>query len=624
MSIQSKQSRLLRLGTAIVVLVLSSVAHAPKAAAAILRANVTGGVVEGVLSNDVASFKGIPFAAPPVGSLRWKAPEAVVPWTGTRKADAFAPPCAQGTGSYQQVNEDCLYLNVWSAAAAPDEKRPVMVWIHGGSLTGGATSSPDFDGTRFAQSGVVLVSIAYRLGPFGFLAHPDLSRESGRGSGAYGLQDQIAALKWVQQNIAKFGGDPTGVTIFGESAGGMSVSLLAGSPAARGLFHRAISQSGGVFAPPAQPGRGGGPLQSLAFAEGVGQEFLKDLGAADLQAARSLSAQKILDAAQGKFWAVIDGDVLRASNKDLYARRSFNDTPILIGSNSDEESGAPPDGITPEWFEAQVKGALPACERQGRASLAFYPHATQAETTRSFKDLSRDSGYGWLTWTWARLHARNGRTKVFVYYFDVRTPNSPEGAFHGADVPYVFGRPHAAARMEDARVSELMQRYWVNFAKHGDPNGPGLPPWPAFTLAAPNAMVFDQASSARTLPNADRVQAIDAFMECMRKNLPPPKEHKEISLTAEVLDKYVGRYELLPGFHVMLTRENTKLFAQATGQPKVEVFPETPTTFFYKVVDAQLSFNVDADGHVTGLTLHQSGREMPAKRLEDAVQPQPQ
>jgi para-nitrobenzyl esterase len=215
--------------------------------AAIQEAHVSGGTVMGTINNGVASFKGIPFAAPPIGQQRWKPPQPVIPWDGIKRSDSFGPPCAQKSGNEIQGSEDCLFLNVWSGATNPAERRPVMVWIHGGAFNWGATSSPQFDGSRFAEQGVVLVSVAYRLGVFGFLAHPQLSRESGKGSGAYALQDQIAALKWVQQNIRQFGGDPTRVAIFGESSGGNSVSLLAAASAARGLFHRAISESGGVF-----------------------------------------------------------------------------------------------------------------------------------------------------------------------------------------------------------------------------------------------------------------------------------------------------------------------------------------------------------------------------------------
>ena len=231
--------------------------------AQISTAKVTGGVVEGVVKDGIASFKGIPFAAPPVGDLRWRSPQPVKPWQGVRKANEFGPGPMQDTafgaklGGPQKISEDCLYLNVWTGAKKAGEKRPVMVWIYGGGFGIGMTSTPTYDGTNLAKKGVVLVSVAYRVGPMGFLAHPELSKESGKGSGAYGIQDQIAGLKWVKENIAQFGGDPSNVTIFGESAGGMSVGMLTTSPMAKGLFHRAISESGGAMAPPRAISQGG-------------------------------------------------------------------------------------------------------------------------------------------------------------------------------------------------------------------------------------------------------------------------------------------------------------------------------------------------------------------------------
>jgi len=240
---------------------------------------VTGGEVRGVVKDGIASFKGIPFAAPPVGELRWRAPQPVVPWEGVREADQFGPPPMQmalATLVYgSKPSEDCLHINVWTAAKEADERRPVMVWIYGGAFNGGGAGDAIFDGTHFAKKGVVLVTFNYRIGVFGFLAHPELSAESGQGSGCYGIQDQIAALRWVKENIAQFGGDPSRVTIFGQSAGGISVSILTQSPPARGLFHRAISQSGGSMAPVKTAADQANVLvPSLALAEQMGKAFL--------------------------------------------------------------------------------------------------------------------------------------------------------------------------------------------------------------------------------------------------------------------------------------------------------------------------------------------------------------
>jgi para-nitrobenzyl esterase len=487
---------------------------ATPAMAAIEQADVTGGTVRGIVDNGVAAFKGIPFAAPPIGGLRWQAPQLVVPWSGVKQTSAFALPCAQDSREEPESSEDCLYLNIWTSAASAGEKRPVMVWIHGGDFDHGATASEVFDGTRFAQDGVVLVSIAYRLGAFGFLAHPELRLEGGKGSGAYGLEDQIAALQWVKRHIHRFGGDPERVTVFGVSAGGISISLLAGSPAAHGLFQRAISQSGGAFGPPTND-----PLLSLERAENAGTALLKKLGVADIQAARRIPAEKVIKAIAEenglKFWPVLDGKLLSARNADAYRAGRFNDVPVLIGFNSGESAGNAPPNTTARSFSEIGKDLPAACAPKIAAVLALYPHGTDAAAVRSFEDLSRDSGSGWNSWTWARLHARHGHSKAFLYYFDLSPPDSTSGAHHGAETEYVFGRPSAAARLKDAQVSQLMRRYWINFAKSADPNAPGLPIWPAFSDNASDAMVFDRNSGARRLPNVARMRAIDSFFTCV-------------------------------------------------------------------------------------------------------------
>jgi para-nitrobenzyl esterase len=353
--------------------------------------------------------------------------------------------------------------------------------------------------------------VAYRLGVFGFLAHPQLSRESGNGSGAYGLQDQIAALNWVQQNIRQFGGDPSRVTIFGGSSGGGSVSLLAAAPAARGLFHRAISESGGAFNP--------GQLLSRGAAEATGQRFLHELGAADIEAARSLSVQRLLEAASGpnplKFAPLIDGDIVRGANVELYRAGLFNDTPVLIGFNSDDRDGDIPASATSAAFEDQYRSLPPECGTLAKAVVAGYPHGTDAAAAQAFKHLKRDAGYGWQSWTWAHLHVRKSKRPVYLYYFDVRTPEWPDGAPHGAEVLYVFAHLGARALPEDIKVSDLMHRYWINFASSGDPNGPGLPHWPAFDERAETAMTFDQTPSARPLPSADRIENFDRYLACV-------------------------------------------------------------------------------------------------------------
>jgi para-nitrobenzyl esterase len=500
----------------------------PSADAQVREVAVTGGRVAGVVTNGIVSFKGIPFAAPPVGPLRWKAPQPVKPWTGVKEASAFGPSCMQDPnfaklfGAPPAIGEDCLYLNVWTPAKAAGDSLPVMVWIYGGGFVGGMTSVPAYDGTRLAEKGVVLVSVAYRLGVFGFLAHPELSRESGKGSGNYGLQDQIDGLQWVKANIAKFGGDPTRVTIFGESAGGIAVSMLAASPAAKGLFQRAISESGGSFGPPRFANEGGLNVPPLKVAEAAGQSFLAKVGASDLKAAREVPAEKLQTALgpglQGGFWPVFDGDVLPGDQYELYQAKRFNDTPVLIGTNSDEGGLFARPGMTPALFESQIREGY---GKHADAILAAYPHATDAEAAKAGKDIFRESVFAWHTWAWALLQAQNGKGKAYVYYFDHRTPQSPTGAGHGAEIGYVFknlGGPGGGVlglagplRPEDVAMSDLVSSYWVNFAKNGDPNGPGLPAWPAFASTAQSAMHFDGQSSARPVPNMVQIKALDSY-----------------------------------------------------------------------------------------------------------------
>ena len=491
----------------------------------IQEARVTGGDVRGVVKDGVASFKGIPFAAPPLGEWRWRPPQPVKPWAGVKLADTFAPGPMQDQvaavimGGSMNVSEDCLYLNVWTAAKTPEEKLPVMVWIYGGGFVSGMTSMPLYGGSKLARKGVVLVSVAYRLGPFGFLAHPELSRESGKGSGCYGLQDQVAGLRWVKENIAGFGGDPSRVTIFGESAGGISVSMLAVAPAAKGLFHRAIAESGASMAPLKRGEEPGMSVPTLKLAEETGRQFLAKLGASDIKAARALSAKEIQKAVSGmgNFWPVADGEMIPGPEPDLYEAGQFNDTSILIGSNSDEGALFVWTRPSPEDFEKQVRSVSgPAAE----AVLRAFPHTNGAQAFKASKDIVRDGLFGWNTWTWAKLQCRKARHPVFVYYFDRPGLLSAEGASHAAEIGYVFGNFGGwggAAKPDDLKLSDLIGTYWVNFAKTGDPNGPGLPAWPAFTEQEMRTMVLDKDPGARPLPNLEKLKAVDGYFTWRRE-----------------------------------------------------------------------------------------------------------
>lgn len=506
---------------------------APAAFAQISSATVTGGEVAGTVVDGVAAFKGIPFAAPPIGELRWKAPQPPQAWQGVHKAAAYGPSCMQSAamialmGAGPAVSEDCLYLNVWTAAKSATERRPVMIWIYGGGFAAGMTGIPGYDGQQFAKQGVVLVSIAYRVGPFGFLADPALTREGGGTSGNYGLQDMIAGMRWVKENIAKFGGDPARVTIFGESAGGIAVSMLAASPAAAGLFQRAISESGGSFGPPRQGTEAGTNVPPLKGAEVFGHSFLTKLGASDLAGARALSADKIqsglpANALTGGFWPNFDGRILPGDQYVRYSAGHFNDTPVLIGTNSDEGALFAQPGMTPAALEMQVRAGY---GDRADGILSAYPHANNMEAARSGKQLFRDATFAWPTWTWARLQSRHGKSKAFVYYFDHRTPQTPDGANHGSEIAFVFSTLNAPGigavllkpSPADWKLSEQMQHYWVNFATSGDPNGPGLPAWPAFEVKTQQAMVLDDAPSARPLPNQAQLHAMDDYFSWRRQ-----------------------------------------------------------------------------------------------------------
>ena len=319
---------------------------------------VEGGLLQGTPEGGLTVYRGIPFAAPPIGDLRWSAPQPAAKWHGVREAAKFAPSCVQGrgpapAGQGPEMSEDCLYLNVWTPAKSPRDRIPVLVWIYGGGFNAGATSDPNYSGEKLAQKGVVLVSIAYRVGVLGFFAHPELSRENPHhASGNQGLLDMIAGLQWIQKNIAAFGGDPHKVTIFGESAGGIAVSMLCASPLAKGLFHGAISESGGSFGPPRPTTFPGENLKRLPDAERAGEAYGRNAGTAGIADLRKLPAGT-LPAVRGLAWPIIDGWVIPDDQYKLYEAKRYNDTPILVGYNSDEgASFSPPK--TPDDYIAGV------------------------------------------------------------------------------------------------------------------------------------------------------------------------------------------------------------------------------------------------------------------------------
>lgn len=498
--------------------------------AQIQTVQVTGGTVEGVVKDGIASFKGIPFAAPPVGNLRWKAPQPVIPWKGVKKANAFGPTPVQDKqfaammALSANISEDCLHLNVWTGAQNPNEKRPVMLFIYGGGFVSGASNCPVYDGTKYAQKGVVFVTINYRLGALGFLAHPELSRESGKGSGCYGIQDQVAALKWVHENIANFGGDPGNVTIFGQSAGSFSVSILSAVPAAKGLFQRIISESGSHMTPLKYNDEAGTNNLSLEKAELIGKEFLAELGVDNIEQARKLSAETIQKHVPAlpvfKFWPVADGTTIPGDLYKLYLSGYFNDVAVIIGTNSDDGGGfvQASQALTPQGFEKMIS------ENYGPAAKAIlkaYPHSNEKETFKSQKDIWRETLFGWSAWAWANLHSQKSKNTTYTYYFDVHNDKSPDGAIHSAEVPYVFLFPYGInggkLTETDKTVMNLMSSYWINFAKTGDPNGAGLPVWPKYDNKKRGTMIFNEQSGAGSLPNVEKYKAFDQYYTWRRK-----------------------------------------------------------------------------------------------------------
>jgi para-nitrobenzyl esterase len=499
------------------LLLIACIARPPAAASDEL-VRVESGMLAGISGPDsaVRVFKGVPYAAPPVGNLRWRAPQRPLPWSGVRRADHFSASCMQGPprtfGPYtpeylipaEPISEDCLCLNVWTASQSAQERRPVLVWIHGGGFGSGSASVPIYDGEALAKKGVVFVGINYRLGPFGYLAHPDLTKESGHNSsGNYGILDMIAALQWVQRNIPAFGGDPKRVTIAGQSAGSFAVSYLAASPLARGLFHRIIAESGSAL------GVNAVSPPKLATAEQVGLEYAKSKGAASIQELRAKTAAELVDSGQpGQslgFRPVIDGYVLPMDVYMIFAQGKQNDVPILVGWNADEGSLSSGASITAETFRDQVRKKFGAV---ADAFLKAYPARSDDEARISQQFSSRDETFGSSMRIWVRMQAKTGKSKGYLYFFTHVSPVAPgeanPGAFHTSEVPYVFNcldkwnRPWQAT---DRKMADLMSSYWVNFVSKGDPNGKNLPRWPAYETKNDEVMQLGDKVGPMPMPN---------------------------------------------------------------------------------------------------------------------------
>src|SRR5215207_3519745 len=491
-------------------------AAAAAGAAGADRVQTTSGVVEGLgrQASGVRAFKGIPYAAAPMGESRWRPPQALKGWAGVRPAAKFGPRCMQhavfGDMGFRSdgMSEDCLYLNVWTPAKSGREKLPVLVYFYGGGFVSGDSSEPRYDGESMARRGVVAVTLNYRLGLFGFLAHPELSKESPQhASGNYGLLDQAAALRWVRENVAAFGGDPKRVTVAGESAGSASVSAQMATPLSKDLIAGAIGESGSVLSTMrAVP---------LAQAEADGTKFAGEVGAASLAALRALPTEKLMEATSkqpfGRFPIAVDGYFFAEPPHETYAAGRQAHVPLLVGWNSEEMTWRAllgGDEPTPESYEKAVRKLYG--ERAGEA-LRLYPAQTREEVLEAATELAGDRFIGYSTWKWFDLHTKTGGRHVYRYlYAHPRPPMTPEmgdarpglaggvvrgqnsnavvmpparGAVHSAEIEYALGNLASnkvyAWTPDDYKVSEVLQGYFENFVKKGDPNGPGLPGWPA-------------------------------------------------------------------------------------------------------------------------------------------------
>jgi para-nitrobenzyl esterase len=469
------------------------------------------GLVAGTTSPDgvVQIFKGIPFAAPPVGDLRWRAPQPVKPWKGVRQCTAFGPSPMQASPApfsmwseeflipKEPISEDCLYLNVWTSATHRNKKKPVLVWIYGGGFVSGGSAVPIYDGEAMARKGIVFVSINYRVGIFGFFAHPELSQESGHNaSGNYGIMDQVAALKWVQKNIAAFGGDPSNVTIAGQSAGSMSVNCLVASPLARNLFNKAIAQSGASIV---AGGFGGTTLQQ---AEQEGMRIAQSMQAGSISELRKKPADEVFKKGQGQRGPIIDGYVLPQSVPAIFAARKENSVALLTGWNEDEGLIFGP----VKKADAFRKDLEERFTIEATTALKFYPASNDEEAAASQLNLSRDMIFGVQNYAWANVQHSHG-SKVFVYRFARKVPATGEyvkyGAFHTGEVPYAYDNLKFVNRpwqQEDHELAGMMSAYWANFVTTGNPNGANLPGWPAYDEKNKMVMVFDTKSAAQPVP----------------------------------------------------------------------------------------------------------------------------
>ena len=490
---------------------------------------VSGGLVEGTVApSGVQMFFGLPFVAPPVGTLRWKAPQPIAGWKGVRGATRFGPRCMQLPVFSDMVfrsngmSEDCLYLNVWTPSRSSAQRLPVLVYFYGGGFIAGDGSELRYDGESLARRRVVVVTVNYRLGVFGFLAHPELTRESPHhASGDYGLLDQAAALLWVRRNIAAFGGNPNRITIGGESAGSASVCALMASPLSRRLIAGAIGESGGMIRPTLAP-------VPLGEAEQRGVTFAHSVGAGSLAQLRALPADRLLAAtgrpSEGRFPATVDGYFLPATPAQIFSAGEQAHVPLLVGWNSEESNWRGLLGArepTPENFAAALHARLG--DRADEA-LGLLPDSTPAQVMDAATVMAGAQFIAYSTWKWAELQRRAGRRAVYRYFYARPRPATNElaqasphsGAVHSAEIEYALGNLETnrvyAWTPDDYALSGMMQAYFANFVKTGNPNGAGLPTWPAAATGDSSpVMLLDVTPRAESAPHEAVYRFFDRF-----------------------------------------------------------------------------------------------------------------
>lgn len=515
--------------------ILSTITAATGAFAQV-SVKIANGTLEGISDNStgVRSFKGIPFGEPPLGDLRWQPPQPVKDWEGVRKADKFGPRCMQRSIFGDMVfrsngmSEDCLYLNVWTPAKSGAEKLPVLVYFFGGGFVAGDGSEGRYDGESMAKKGIVAVTVSYRLGVFGFFAHPELTKESPQhASGNYAFFDQLAALKWVERNISAFGGDPQHVTIAGESAGSIAVSAQMASPLSRKLIAGAIGESGSIL----------GALSAVPLAEGeqTGVRFAAGLGKGDapsLAELRALSAEQLLEATakpgQSRFGPTVDGYFFPKSPFEIYAAGEQARVPLLAGVNSEESGYSAVLGREKSTVENYRKALERLYPGKGEEVFKHYPAANENEVMDSARQLASDRFISYSTWKWIELATKTGGKPTYYYLYAHPRPAlraepgegqgaaarpRPRGAVHSAEIEYALGNLDLnkvyAWTPDDYKVSQIMQEYFANFIKTGNPNGKGLPKWPKF--GEEQRIVIDVNTRAEAEKERARYQFLEQF-----------------------------------------------------------------------------------------------------------------